>query len=185
VADVTSVEGYNLNPTSDPNISAGIQNQTSYSNQDLANQYGSGNAQATGLLNSANPSFDRNLDYGNQALTSAIQSRYSQGFNQNMARLNTSILQNADADHLMNLNAATQAASQEVELNRQKALLAWKIDQQNKKARGQILGTTLGIVGGIGGAVAGSFAGGVGAGPGAMAGYALGSGVGQSIGQNG
>jgi hypothetical protein len=120
---------------------------------------------------------DSTLDYGNNALTQAIQNRYSQGFNQNQAQLNTSIMQNADADHLQNLTVATNAASQEVELNRQKALLAWKIDQANKRARGQILGTTLGIVGGVVGGVAGGA-------DGAMAGYKLGSGVGQSYGQN-
>lgn len=183
MADVTNVEGASLLATNDPSIQSNISQQTGMTNQGLANNYSAGNTQAQGLLNSANPSFDKGLDYGDSALTSAIQNRYSQGFNQSQQRLNTSIMQNADADHLQNLTVATQAAGQEVELNRQKALLAWKIDQANKKARGQILGTTLGIVGAVGGAVIGAYAGGgVGAVPGAAAGFQLGNAAGQGLG---
>lgn len=173
----TNIEGASLIPGSDPSIAQNISNQTGTSGGQIAQSYGSGNTQARGLLNSGNAGFDNTLDYGNNALTSAIQNRYSQGFNQSQQRLNTSILQNADADHLQNLMTATQSAGQEVELNRQKSLLAWKIDQANKRARGQILGTTLGIVGGVIGGVVG------GAG-GASAGYMAGSGVGQMYGQN-
>jgi hypothetical protein len=184
MSGVTNIEGSSLLAANDPSIAQNISNDTQSTNGSIASQYGSGNTQARGLLNSGNSGMDSSIDYGNNALTQAIQNRYSQGFNQNQATLNTSIMQNADADHLQNLQVATGAATQEVELNRQKALLAWKIDQANKKARGQILGTTLGIVGGVIGGVAGGYAtGGVEVGAGAAAGYGLGAGVGQSIGQ--
>lgn len=172
----TNIEGASLLPTNDPSISSNVATQTGTSNQDYAANYGSGNSTARGLLNGANPSFDQNLDFGNQAQTQAIQGRYSQPYYRGEAQLSTNIVAAADADHLHNLQVATDAAGQEVELNRQKALMAWKIDQANKRARGQILGTTLGIVGGVVGGIYG------GAG-GATAGYAAGSGVGQAAGQ--
>ena len=169
-----------LNPTNiqqeaSPSITANINQNVGETNSQVQQSYEApAQAASRGLLGVQN-NMNQGLSYGDQATTAAIKSRYNgqNVFAQN--QLNIDTMKAADADHLRNLGAATQAASQEVELNRQKAILQWNIDQQNKKARGQILGTTLGIVGGVVGGVYGGAAG-------AGAGYAVGSGVGNAVG---
>ena len=170
------VDGYNVDSTSDPSITANVNHQVGQTTQGIANSYTHGAESAgRGLLNSSD-NFNNGLSFGDKAQTAAIQSRYTQGYNRGESALNLEAIKNAQADHIRNLGVATQAAGQEVELNKQKAILRWKIEQQNKKARGAILGTTLGIVGGV---VAGIYSGGTGA----VAGYAAGNAAGQAIGE--
>ncbi len=166
-----------LNESHDSSLDAFSRQQVGQSNQDVANTYGSGAMSAgRGLLNAPNHT-NSSLSYGDQATTSAIQSRYQQKYTQNENALKLDVMKSAQSDHIRNLQSATQMASQEVEQNRQKALLKWKIDQANKKARGAIVGQTLGIVGGVVGGIYGGAAG-------AGAGYAAGSGIGQAYGEN-
>ncbi len=164
-----------LAATSDPTISANIASRAGQTNAQVANSYAAPAQEASrGLLNS-HDNFNNGLSYGDQATSAAIKSRYLPQQNQAANQLKIDTMKNADADHIRNLQTATAAAGQEVELNKQKALLKWKIDQADKKARGAILGTTLGIVGGV---VAGVYTGGTGA----AAGYAAGQGIGQAAG---
>lgn len=165
------------------NIDTGV-HQT---NASVAENYSSGNAAARGLLN-APVQTNSNLAYGDQAMSRAIQSKYMNQFNRDQNQLNTSIMKNASADHIRNLQVATQSASQEVEMNKQKQLLAFKIREANRRARGSIIGNTLGIVGTVAGAVVGGmYSGGLGttagAAAGGAAGNALGSGIGRMIGE--
>ncbi len=165
-----------LAPRADPGLHAFAVEQSNQSNQDVANSYGgAAMAAGRGLLNAPNHT-NNALSYGDQATSAAIKSRYDQKYTQQENGLKLDVMKNAQSDHLRNLQSATQMASQEVEQNRQKALLKWKIDQANKKARGEILGTTLGIVGGVVGGIYGGPAG-------AMGGYAAGQGVGQAASQ--
>jgi hypothetical protein len=168
-----SIDPGSLDYTSSPALSQAISEQSG-SSADLGRQYSLGASQARGLLTNA-PDSNSGLSYGNRAVSDAIKSRTMGGFNRSMNELNLNTMKAAQSDHLRNLQVATNAATQEVEQNKQKAVLRWKIDQANKAARGQIVGTTLGIVGGVAGAVFGGPAG-------AMAGYAVGSGVGNAVG---
>ena len=165
----------NVSAEAAPSITANIQGQASQTNGQIANSYmNAGASGAKGLLNAPN-NINGGLSYGDNATTAAIKSRMNSGNALNQGQLKVSTMQQADADHLRNLQTATQAAGQEVAMNKQKAILAWNIDQQNKKANGAILGTTLGIVGGV----VGAYAGGAG---GAVAGYQAGQGVGNAVG---
>lgn len=175
------LNGYNVDSNADPNITANVNEQVGHSNADLAGKYGSGITQARGLL--AQPeTFNSQLGYGDKATSAAIRSRYSMPYNQSEKQLKLDNLRGAATDHLRQLSVASAAAGQEVEENRQKAILRWKVDQANKRARGAVVGSVLGIVGGVAGGIAGAYAGGVGAGTGAMAGYQLGQGAGNMIG---
>ena len=166
-----------LDPRSDPSLTSFSREQVGQSNQDVANNYGQGAmAAGRGLLNAPN-NMNSSLNYGDQATTAAIRSRTNQQYTQSENGLKLDVMKNAQADHIRNLQSATAMAGQEVEQNRQKALLKWKIDQANKKARGAVVGNVLGIVGGVVGAYAGGPAG-------AGAGYAVGSGAGQAIGSS-
>lgn len=165
-----------LDATHDPAIDNALNSQSG-SNADLAKTYSAGASATRGLLN--NPDSGQGLSYGDRAVSDAIRSRSSAGYNRSMNELSLNTMRSAQEDHLRNLQVATNAATQEVEQNKQKAILKWKIDQANKSARGAILGTTLGIVGGVAGA---AMTGGAAAPGGAMAGYALGSGVGNMAG---
>ncbi len=163
--------------TASPAIAANVNQYAGQTNQGIANSYTQGGESAArGLLN-APSNFNSGLSYGDQATSAAIKARYLPQQNMAQSELKIDAMKNADADHLRNLQTATQAAGQEVEMNKQKAILKWKIDQQNKKARGAILGTTLGIVGGV---VGGIYSGGTGA----AAGYAAGQGVGNAVGSS-
>ncbi len=178
------ISGYDIEETAEPNITSNINHQIGQSNASTAAGYSGGMSQARGLL-TAPDSFNQASASGDSAMSAAIRSRSNQQYGLQENQLKVSIAKNADADHLRNLQVATAAAGQEVEMNRQKQILKFKMDQANKKARGQILGTTLGIVGGIVGGVAGGMStGGAGAASGAMAGYGIGSGVGQAAGEN-
>ncbi len=171
------INGNDLDSTAAPSLTETIRNQASHTNQDIANSY-THDAQSAGrgLLNSSD-NFNNGLSFGDKAQTAAIQSRYTNAYHRGESALSLDSIKNAQADHIRNLQTATSAAGQEVEMNKQKAILKWKIEQQNKKARGAILGTTLGIVGGV---VAGIYSGGTGA----AAGFAAGEGIGNAIGSS-
>ena len=170
---VMEVNGQSLDPTSSPAAGA-LGSQTA---QDVAGQYNAGLQTGRGLL-SQSDNFNNEIGYGSKAETQAIRQRYAGSYGVMENELKISNLRNASEDSIRNLSAATQAATGEVMQNRQKALLAWQIDQQNRKARGAVLGTVLGITGGVIGAATGGSGG-------ATAGYAAGSGVGNMIGYNG
>ncbi len=166
-----------LDPTSDPSITAAVKEQVGQSNHDLANTYGQqAQTAGRGLLNS-HDNFNNGLSYGDAATTAAIKGRYEQKYKQSENALSLDTMTKANADHIRNLQVATNAAGQEVEMNKQKAILKWKIQQAEKKARGAVVGNVLGIVGGVVGAVYGGPAG-------AGAGYALGQGVGTAAGES-
>ncbi len=175
------INGQSLDAVSDPAITANVNKSVGQTNQGIASSYGSGAGEARGLLNSGN--FNQGLSYGDSATSSAIKSRYMTSYGLGEKQLSLENIKNAQTDHLRNLNVATQAAGQEVEMNKQKALIKWQIEQQNKKARGAVLGTVLGITGAVvGGVVAGAGSLGVGAVGGAAAGYAAGNAAGNAIG---
>lgn len=177
------LNGYNVDSTATPAIGAHISELGSETNAGIASQYGSGIPTARGLLNS-DSGLSSSMAYGDKATSDAIKARYSMPYMRKENELRVDVMKNASADHIRNLQVASMAAGQEVEQNRQKAILKWKVEQANKRARGAVYGSVLGIVGGIAGGVAGGMAGG--GAPGAMvgigAGQALGSGVGQAIG---
>lgn len=143
------------------------------SNADVGREYMQGTQAGRGLLTQPSDG-NQGLAYGSP-MQAAIKQRYMNEYNFEHQKLNNRVLRAASEDHLRNLSATSQLANEEVQQNRQKAMLKNEIEQANKRARGQVLGTVLGITGGI----AGAFAGGP---TGAMAGYAAGSGAGQMIG---
>lgn len=151
-------------------------------NQQLHDQYNSGSQEARGLLTRPD-GYNSGLAYGDNATTAAIKSRYMQGYNRQEKELSTENMLNANKDNIKKLQIATDMAGQEVELNKQKELLKWKIKQANKAHRGAVLGNVLGIVGAVaGGAVAAAGSFGIGTVGGAAAGYAGGQALGNSIG---
>ncbi len=167
----------NINSTADPSLRANVNEQVGQTNQNVADNYAQGAQSAgRGLLNS-HDNFNSGLSYGDRATTAAIKSRYDRQYQQSENKLKLDVMKNAQSDHIRNLQVAGQAAGQEVALNKEKAILKWKKEQADKKARGQVIGTTLGIVGGVVGAIYGGPAG-------AGAGYALGSGVGSAVGES-
>lgn len=168
------VNGQSLDPTATQEITDNVNRQAHMSNADVANDYNQGISSGRGLLNQQAP-INGSLAYGDKATSDAIRSRYMPQFNRAENELKLENMRNAQTDHLRNLQTATQAASEEVELNKQKALLKWKIEQANKKANGAIVGNVLGIIGGA----VGAYFGGVG---GAAAGYQAGQGVGNAVG---
>lgn len=176
------IDGQNIDATSDPAIGATVDRQIGLTNAGMAKDYMASAPQARGLLGE-NSNFNSGLAYGDKANTQAIRNRYMPDYNLQQKELNLETIKSAQTDHIRNLQVATQAASQEVEMNRQKALIKWKIDQANKQARGAVLGQVLGITGAVVGGVAAGYAtGGVGAGAGITAGYAAGSGLGNAVG---
>lgn len=180
-----NVDGMDISDYSSPSLNTYATGQANETNSDMANSYMEGTGASQGLLNPIGKqgAFDSTSHYGDNATLSAIRSRANVPYNIQMGELSTNTMRAADADHIRNLQVASNMATQEVEQNRQKDLLAYSIDQANKRARGAILGSILGITGGIAGGVGGAFAGGpTGAAYGAMGGYALGSGAGEMIG---
>ena len=144
------------------------------SNAQVGKDYMSGTNVGRGLLNQGGDS-GQAIAYGSP-MQHAIKQRYVGEYNANQSQLHHRVLRSASEDNLRNLSATTQMATEEVMQNRQKAMLKNEIEQANKRARGQVLGTVLGITGGVGAMAAGT-------GPqGGMAGYQAGSGVGQMIG---
>ncbi len=170
------INGQSIDSTSDPGITQSVNRQVGMSNADVAQDYGKDNNQARGLLTQPS-NFNSGLSYGDQATSDAIRGRYMPTFNRQQSELKLENIKNAASDHIRNLQVATDAAGQEVQMNKQKAMLKWKIEQQERAARGAILGQTLGIVGGVVGAV---YGGGVGGAAGYQAGNAAGNAIGGS-----
>lgn len=175
------LNGYNVDSTSDPAISQHVSDLGHQTNADVARDYSAGGAAAKGLLTPDN--YNTGLSYGDRATHAAIRSRYMQPAVQQEQQLSTEIMSKASGDHIRNLTMATQAAGQEVEMNKQKAMLKYQVEQANRRAKARIYGDVLGIVGGVAGAVGGGVAGGpMGAVAGAGAGQKLGEAGGQMIG---
>ena len=165
-----------INETHDKSLAAFSREQLNQTNQSRANSYTQDALPAAkGLLN-ADDNFNGGLSYGDKATSQAIKSRYAQGYHQSENKLKLDMIKGAQADHIHALGVASKAAGLEVEQNRQKMQLKWKIEQANKKARGAVVGEVLGITAGI---VAGVYTGGAGA----AAGYSAGKGVGQAVGE--
>jgi hypothetical protein len=169
------VNGQSLESTASKDITENI-NQFSRGNvQSTADSY-SGNSAGRGILN-AQTNFDRGLGGENTAEAAAIRNRYMPQYDRHERQLNLDNVRAAGADRIRNLAVATQAASEEVQLNRQKAILKDKIEKAQRAARGAVLGHVLGIVGGV---VGGVVTGGVGAAAGFAAGEAAGNAIGGS-----
>lgn len=177
------VNGIDLEASSNPSISAHMNELASDNTQNQANRYTQDFSQAKGLLTQPEH-FSSSLAYGDKATSDAIRQRSGlQPYLRQESQLKLDAVKNASSDRLRALSAATTAASQEVAMNKQKALLRWQVDQANKKARGAVLGHVLGIVGAVGGAIVGTYAApGAGTAVGASAGAALGEGAGNAIG---
>lgn len=166
----------NLDPTASAAIGGRVEELNRQSTNDIQNQYGSGMGQARGLISQPD-NFGSQLSYGDRATSDAIRSRYNKGYEREERQLRLENLRNASNDKIRNLQVASSAAAQEVEMNKQKAILKERIEQANKRARGAVIGTVLGIVGGGAGLALGQgnpMAG--------MAGYAAGQGVGNMAG---
>lgn len=170
------VNGINVDPYSSPAVGDLSRNTNVQTPSQIAGDYSSAMSQGKGLLNSSD-NFDKGLGYGNHAETQAIKNRYMPEYGLQESKLNYENVRNAETDKLQHLQVVTGLAGQEVQLNKQKALLKWQVEQQNKKARGAVLGNVLGIVGGVVGAIYGNA-------PGAAAGFAAGEGAGQAIGSS-
>lgn len=140
----------------------------------LAGDYSSGISEGRGLLNRTD-NFNKNLSYGDPATTNAIRSKYSHQYENASRELTAQTMRQAHSDKIQKLTVASQLADQEVQLNKEKALLKDKKKQADRRARGQVLGHVLGIVGGV---VAGVYSGGAAA----PAGFAAGEAAGNAIG---
>lgn len=166
------IGGQSLEASSDPSIGANVNEYSRGTNQSLADSFHS-NA-GRGLL-AAPDTFDRTSNFGNGAERDAIRNRYMPQFDRQEKQLNLDNIKGASMDRLRNLQVATEAAGQEVQMNKQKAVLKDKIEKAQRAARGAVLGHVLGIVGGV---VAGVYTGGAGA----AGGFAAGEAAGQAIG---
>lgn len=166
------IEGQSLEASADPNIAANVNEYGRGSNQSLADSFSSGAGR--GLLSSRN-NFDQDTGFGHSAEMDAIRGRYMPQFDRQEKQLKLDNLKAAGMDRIRNLQVATEAAGQEVQMNKQKTILKDKIEKAQRAARGAVLGHVLGIVGGV---VAGYFT----AGTGAAAGFAAGEAAGQAIG---
>ncbi len=176
------VNGISIDSTSSKDIQGLVDHDVHQSNSQIADSYSGGASEARGLLNTPDH-MNSQLSYGNDAQSQAIRQRTDRSYDRSAQSVSLKNMMNADADHVRNLQVASQLANQEVQNNMQKDLLRNKIDQANKRARGAVVGNVLGIVGAVAGAVVGGYAtGGAGAAAGGMAGYQGGQALGQGIG---
>lgn len=138
--------------------------------------YGSisqGTRDSAGLL-SGPETFNQGLSFGDQALSSAIRSKYSKPYNLKMQGLENKMRLDARNAHQAKLETAHQLASQEAELNFQKEMIKYKKKMARRQQRQQLVGSVLGIVGGVAGGIMGGPAGAMGgAGAGQAGGQAL------------
>lgn len=163
-----------LNSTHSAELGSFINEQAGQTNAGIAKDYTGGNAEARGLLNKPD-NFNQGLSFGDRAQSDAIKSKYTQQYAHKESELNNKMLQNADADHVRKLQNASNLATEEIELNKQKQILQYKKQQASKAARGAVLGHVLGVVGGV---TAGYFTAGTGTGAGFAAGEAAGNAIG-------
>lgn len=132
--------------------------------------YGSiaqGTKDSAGLL-SGPETFNQGLSFGDQALSSAIRSKYSKPYNVKMQGLENKMRLDARNAHQAKLETAHQLASEEAQMNFQKEMIKYKKKMAKRQMRQQLVGSVLGI----GATVAGGAMGG-------PAGAAGGSAVGQ------
>lgn len=133
-----------------------------------------GQEASRGLLN-APDNFNSGLNYGDQAMTKAIQAKHSQKYSMGEQRLAQTMRSAGQDDYLKKLQVTADLAGQEHQQNLQKEILRQKQAQANKAARGAVVGQVLGITGAV---VGGVVSGGAAAGAGYMAGNALGNAIG-------
>lgn len=168
-----NINGMSLDATSTKEVGDLVSDNRT--NSGVAQDYMRGADVGKGLL-TQNDTYGSGLAYGNP-MSQAIKQRAMSDYNSQYKDISNRALRAASEDHIRNLASATQMASEEVQMNRQKEMLKNQIDQANKRARGQVLGTVLGITGGIAGAYVGGPAG-------AAAGYSAGQGVGNMVGSS-
>lgn len=137
-------------------------------------QLSQGVGESRGLLNQdANNSFNSGMAYGDQALSSAIRSKYSKPFNVQSSGLDNKMKLDARNAHFEKVKTAHHLANEEANMNFQKELIKYKQKQQKRAQRGQLAGQVLGLVGGVVGGIYGGPAGGA---AGGAAGQSVGSG---------
>lgn len=156
---------------------SGLINENNATNANkLSQNYSSGISEGRGLLNRPD-TINKSLSYGDNATSNAIRSKYSHQYELSARELSTKTMAQAHSDQIKKLTVASQLADQEVQMNKDKALLRDKKKQADRKARGAVLGHVLGIVGGV---VAGAYTMGTAAPAGFMAGEAAGNAIGGS-----
>lgn len=127
----------------------------------------------SGLLNQGD-NLNQNLSFGDNALSSAIRSKYSKPFQVQQQGLQNKMQLDAKNTHFEKLLTAQQMASQEVQLNFQKEMIKYKQKMAKRQQRQQLVGSVLGLTGAVAGGVMGGPAGAVG-------GSAAGGAAGQAV----
>lgn len=138
-------------------------------------QLSQGVGDSRGLLNQQD-NFNQGMAYGDQALSSAIRSKYSKPYNVQMSGLDNKMKLDARNAHFEKIRTAHQMANEEANLNFQKELIKYKQKKQKQAQRSALIGQTLGIVGA---AVGGAYGGPAGAAAGGGAGQMMGSEIGK------
>lgn len=128
-----------------------------------------------GLLNTPD-TMNQSLNYGDQAMSSAIRGKYMGKYSQGERRLAQTMRSAGQEDYIKKLQVTAELAGQEHQMNLQKEILRQKRAQAKKAARGQVIGTVLGITGAVVGGVTTMNP------AGAAAGYQLGAGIGGAAG---
>jgi len=163
--------GPELEHRENPAVSGLLKESQGETAADRLNTYKQAGREAKGLLN-ADSSFNTGLSYRSPQ-TDAIRSKYLGEFNKAQERVDLDLSKSATNDHVKKLAIATDLANQEIQINRQKAMMRSRIKRANKQARAQTIGAVLGIVG----AGAGAFFGGP---SGAVGGGMVGQGIGNA-----
>ncbi len=125
-----------------------------------------------GLLNQPD-NFNQGLSYGNDAMSSAIRSKYSRPFEVQQSGLENKMKLDARNVHFKKLETAHQLANEEANMNFQKELIKYEQKKQKRAQRGALIGQVLGLVGGV---VGGVYGGPAGSAVGGTAGQSVGSG---------
>lgn len=161
--------GPELQERNDPAVSGFLKEAQGTSADQRLSTYKDAARGSSGLIQSDNQ-FNKSLGMNPQ--TDAIRSKYMGEFNKAQDRQDLELSKSSTQDHLKKLAIASDLASQEIQLNQQKAMLRAKIKRANKQARAQTIGAVLGIVGTGVGAFYGGPSGAVGGG---MLGQSLGT----------
>ena len=129
-----------------------------------------------GLLNQGD-NLNQGLNYGDEALSSAIRSKYSKPYNTQMSGMENKMRLDARNAHFARLQTAHQLANEEAKINFQKEMIKYKQKMAKRQQRQQLVGSVLGLTGAVAGGVIGGSAGAAG---GSMAGGAAGQALTQS-----
>lgn len=121
-------------------------------------QLSQGVGDSKGLL-TQDDNFNQGLSYGDQALTSAIRSKFSKPHNIQMSGMENKMKLDARNAHFAKIQTAHQLANEEANLNFQKELIKYKQKKQKQAQRSALIGQTLGLVGGVVGGIYGGPAG--------------------------